>query len=528
MRAVAQADGSVGRIVDGHYNAVERIELLAPSRCAAPTSRRSRPAGDGWACGAPTRRPARASRRAIVRNGDGCASKASRPSARAPAGSTARSWWRATATRGASPTSISHEGVEIDRAWFAAAGMRASESHLVRFHGAPVHALLGGPDELLREPWFGARRHPHGRDLGGHRRRGPRRGARGARAARARRRRPRRAGRRRASTRTRRRSTCGWPRPGGARTPTRRRDRACRCTCARRSRAPRRRSSTRRCAPPARARCARRRPGPRAPRPAHLPAPAPARPAARARRTRGGRPVTLRARPDFEARYAADPDPWDFETSAYEHDKYDAHARGARRPPLRRAASSWAARSACSPRCSPSAATSCSRVDIAQAAVDAARERLGRRRTCASSAARCPAEWPAGPFDLVVCSEVLYYLDAPALEAALDGDRARWPRAGACSPSTGARRDARSADRRRRPRAAARAPGAARHVEARAPTTSFRSTSSAHEARRSGSSSSGAARPRCAAARGYREAGGGAHVDAHLRRAAPALPAARR
>ena len=29
VRAVAQADGSVGRIVDGHYNAVERIELLA-------------------------------------------------------------------------------------------------------------------------------------------------------------------------------------------------------------------------------------------------------------------------------------------------------------------------------------------------------------------------------------------------------------------------------------------------------------------------------------------------------------------
>jgi len=26
---------------------------------------------------------------------------------------------------------------------------------LVRFHGARVHALLGGPDELLRDPWFG-------------------------------------------------------------------------------------------------------------------------------------------------------------------------------------------------------------------------------------------------------------------------------------------------------------------------------------------------------------------------------------
>ena len=32
--------------------------------------------------------------------------------------------------------------------------MRASESHRVRFHGAPVLAVLGEPGELGREPWF--------------------------------------------------------------------------------------------------------------------------------------------------------------------------------------------------------------------------------------------------------------------------------------------------------------------------------------------------------------------------------------
>jgi alkylation response protein AidB-like acyl-CoA dehydrogenase len=80
------------------------------------------------------------------------------------------------------------EGVEIDRSWFAAAGMRASESHLVRFHGARVHALLGGPDELLRDPWFGRDAIRTGCDVGRHRRRRSRRRARGARAARARRR----------------------------------------------------------------------------------------------------------------------------------------------------------------------------------------------------------------------------------------------------------------------------------------------------------------------------------------------------
>ncbi len=46
-------------------------------------------------------------------------------------------------------------GVEIDREWYRASGMRASESHRVVFDGARVLAVLGGPGELSREPWFG-------------------------------------------------------------------------------------------------------------------------------------------------------------------------------------------------------------------------------------------------------------------------------------------------------------------------------------------------------------------------------------
>ena len=45
--------------------------------------------------------------------------------------------------------------VEVDREWYRAAGMRASESHRVVFHGARVLAVLGEPGELGREPWFG-------------------------------------------------------------------------------------------------------------------------------------------------------------------------------------------------------------------------------------------------------------------------------------------------------------------------------------------------------------------------------------
>jgi alkylation response protein AidB-like acyl-CoA dehydrogenase len=45
-------------------------------------------------------------------------------------------------------------GVAVDTGWFEGAGMRASESHRVVFDGAPVLAVLGEPGELVREPFF--------------------------------------------------------------------------------------------------------------------------------------------------------------------------------------------------------------------------------------------------------------------------------------------------------------------------------------------------------------------------------------
>jgi alkylation response protein AidB-like acyl-CoA dehydrogenase len=45
-------------------------------------------------------------------------------------------------------------GLRLDRDWYRASGLRASESHRVEFDQAPVLALLGGPDEIVREPWF--------------------------------------------------------------------------------------------------------------------------------------------------------------------------------------------------------------------------------------------------------------------------------------------------------------------------------------------------------------------------------------
>jgi SAM-dependent methyltransferase len=127
--------------------------------------------------------------------------------------------------------------------------------------------------------------------------------------------------------------------------------------------------------------------------------------------------VTLQ-RENFEARYAANPDPWDFETSAYEHDKYERTlaALGERRygRAFEAGCSIGVFTAMLADRCVDLLA-----VDIAQAAVDAAGERLAAFDHVRVERRTLPAAWPAGPFDLVVCSELLYYWDHPTLEASL-------------------------------------------------------------------------------------------------------------
>jgi SAM-dependent methyltransferase len=123
-------------------------------------------------------------------------------------------------------------------------------------------------------------------------------------------------------------------------------------------------------------------------------------------------------RQHFEALYAADPDPWGFETSAYEHAKYERtlaalgdrrYARG-----LEAGCSIGVLAARLAERCDELLA-----VDIAEAAVDAARERLAAYEHVRVERRTLPAQWPAGPFDLVVCSELLYYWDRATLEQAL-------------------------------------------------------------------------------------------------------------
>lgn len=121
----------------------------------------------------------------------------------------------------------------------------------------------------------------------------------------------------------------------------------------------------------------------------------------------------------FDALYARDPDPWDFATSAYEHEKYDATvgALGGRRYG-----------SALEVGCSIGVLTErlaahagrLLAIDAAEVAAAAARKRLAALAHVTVERREIPEDFPDGPFELIVCSEVLYYLDQPAFEAMLD------------------------------------------------------------------------------------------------------------
>ena len=156
LRAVARADGSVGRILDGHFNGVERVSLHAPeplrsAELAAVAAGELR-LGVWGADPIPGEgEPAR-----LVSGGGGATLAGVKTFC---SGSTGLD--RALVlVRGDAPgapllayVDLS-TGVEIDTSWFRGSGMRASESHRAIFDGAPVLAVLGEPGELVREPYF--------------------------------------------------------------------------------------------------------------------------------------------------------------------------------------------------------------------------------------------------------------------------------------------------------------------------------------------------------------------------------------
>jgi hypothetical protein len=156
LRRVAAADASVARVLDGHLNAIERLEVAAEpelrDRELAAVEEDGRLLGV-W--GADPRAgegdPAR------LREVEGGHVLRGVKTFCSGAGGVDAAMVMVGTDDGTAPALVlldCGEAVELDRDWYRAAGLRASESHRVVFNDAPVTAVLGEPGELVRDPWF--------------------------------------------------------------------------------------------------------------------------------------------------------------------------------------------------------------------------------------------------------------------------------------------------------------------------------------------------------------------------------------
>jgi len=121
----------------------------------------------------------------------------------------------------------------------------------------------------------------------------------------------------------------------------------------------------------------------------------------------------------FAAMYAGAEDPWGFRSRWYELRKRDVTLAALTRPRYRRAfepgCSIGVLTAALADRCDEVVAA-----DVDERAVSTARSELARHGHVRVERLSVPQEWPDGMFDLVVISEVAYYLARPELEQLLD------------------------------------------------------------------------------------------------------------
>ena len=131
----------------------------------------------------------------------------------------------------------------------------------------------------------------------------------------------------------------------------------------------------------------------------------------------------------FDRIYDKDIDPWQFETSDYEREKYRATLDSLPRPHYRRAleigCSIGVFTQALAARCDAVLA-----VDLAARALERARERCVGQPHAEFRLMRIPETLPDGEFDLILVSEVGYYWSAGDLDRVLEFAAERLPSGG--------------------------------------------------------------------------------------------------
>jgi trans-aconitate methyltransferase len=113
----------------------------------------------------------------------------------------------------------------------------------------------------------------------------------------------------------------------------------------------------------------------------------------------------------FDAVYASDPDPWKFASSVYERNKYASTLAALPKPryvhALEIGCSIGVLTRELAARCDSIVA-----VDVAEAPLVEARRRCAGLPNARFGQMFVPEQWPDGVFDLILLSEVVYYLQA--------------------------------------------------------------------------------------------------------------------
>lgn len=122
----------------------------------------------------------------------------------------------------------------------------------------------------------------------------------------------------------------------------------------------------------------------------------------------------------YQERFKTDPDPWKFETSEYEQRKRAATV-AACAPVLRRKATLelGAANGVLAAELAGFSARVVA-IEAVEAAAALARGRLSELPGAEVVEGLVPNDVPVGPYDLIVASEILYYLDEPSYRRTLD------------------------------------------------------------------------------------------------------------
>ena len=111
----------------------------------------------------------------------------------------------------------------------------------------------------------------------------------------------------------------------------------------------------------------------------------------------------------FERLYADKADPWNLSTSLYEYSKYKATIGALQGRRFQRALEVGCSIGVLTEQLA-SLCDSLLAVDISRTAIRQAHKRCAKYQHISLRRMQVPREWPLGPFDLIVLSEVLYFM----------------------------------------------------------------------------------------------------------------------